>query len=197
VPAGVSYFFETNQGMPNYSTTLTISVANTVKLGTHVITLQATSENSVKSIDFNLDINDTISMIMKVYDATKWDYEMPVGELADSAVVTLYKDSVSFAMQQPCYSTITDSAGIANFYHLQPGSYLFTVQKGALSNIASKKLIKGQFMGFATINIDKYGQLMYRDQNGDGIINDADRVLYDMFIMYTPAESERIVWIGQ
>jgi hypothetical protein len=196
VPTGVSYSFETNQGTPNYTTTLTISVANTVKMGTHVMTFEAKSENLDKTFDFNLTINDSITMVMKVYDGSKWAPDKPVGELADSAIVQLYKDSISFARQIPYYSTITDVNGIANFYHLQPGTYFFTVEKLGLSNIASKKTVGGRLMGFATTNIDKYGQLQYRDQDGDGKITDADRVQYDMLILYDKFESGRIVWIG-
>ena len=197
VPKGVSYAFETSKGTPNFSTVLTISMSNEVKLGKHIMTLEAKSKNLLKSIDFEVNINDSISMTMKVYDATRWTYDSPAGELCDSAIIKLYKDSVSFARNSPFYIVATDQNGIANFYHLLPGSYLFTAEKGAISNIASRKSINGKMFGFATTNIDKYGQLQYRDQNGDGKITELDRVAYDMLITYESYFSDRIVWIGQ
>jgi hypothetical protein len=196
VPRGISYYFETSKGTPNFTTVLTISMNNEVKLGKHTMTLEAKSKNLLKSVDFEVDINDSICMTMKVYDATKWSYDAPAGELSDSAIIKLYKDSLSFVKKLPFYTTSTDKNGLANFYHLAPGTYLFTAEKGNSSNIVSRKSISGIFVGFATTNIDKYGQLQYRDQNGDGKITDLDRVLYDMVITYESFFSERVVWIG-
>jgi hypothetical protein len=197
VPQGVVYAFETQQGVPNFATTLTIVVTNEIKLGNYSMTLEAKSENFTKSIDFNLSVTDSITMQMKVYDATQWTLDSPAGELCDSAVINLYKDSVSFAQHNPFYTTLTDENGMANFYHVPAGTYLFTADKGPLSNIVSKTLINSKLMGFATANIDKYGQLQYRDENGDGKINDLDRVQNDMLIIYQDFYSDRIVWIGQ
>ena len=196
VPQGISYFFETSQGKPNFVTTLTITVTNEVKLGKHPITLEVKSDNLLKSTNFDLVVNDSVSMTMKVYDGTQWTLDSPAGELCDSATVKLYKDSVSFSKNKPFYTTFTDKNGLANFYHLAPGSYFFTVEKGSLSNILMKKQINGKLCGFSTTNIDKYGKFQYRDQNGDGKITDLDRVQYDMLILYEDFFSERIVWIG-
>lgn len=193
VPYGVSYVFETNNSTPDYNTTLSISVGNVVKMGNHVITIEALSENSKTTVDFNLTVDDHVMMTMKVYDASKWTYDNPAGEIAIGATVNLYKDSLSFATKVPYYSAITDSDGIANFYHLSASPYLFTVEKGELSNIVQKN---NNSLGFATANIDKYGQLEYRDQNGDGKITEADRTPYDILIVYDNIFSERIAWIG-
>lgn len=197
VPQGVVYAFETPQGTPNFTTTLTISVTNEIKLGNHMLTLEAKSKNSLQSVDFELSVNDSITMQMKVYDATQWTLDSPAGQLCDSAVVKLYKDSTSFAQSDPFYTTLTDSFGVANFYHVPAGTYFFTVNKGNLSNIMYKTLINGQLMGFATANIDKYGQIQFRDENGDGKIDSMDRVPYDMLIIYNDFYSDRIVWISQ
>ena len=197
VPQGVTYSFETSQGTPNFVTTLTISVNNEIKLGKHLMTLEAKSENMLKSINFDITVNDSITMTIKVYDGTKWNLDSPAGELCDLAVVKLYKDISSFVSGSPFYTTITDENGLANFYHVMPGFYFFTVEKGALSNIVSKKVVDGKIMGFATTNIDKYGQLQFRDENGDGKITDVDRVQYDRLILYEDFFSERVVWIGQ
>jgi len=197
VPSGISYAFETNEGNSNFATTLYISISNTVKMGIHSITVEAQSENFRKTVDFNLTIDDHISMTMKVYDESKWTTEHPVGELVIGATINLFKDSLSFANQTPYYSTITDSSGMANFYHLQPMTYIFTVEKGDLSNIVAKKEVNNKLIGFATINIDKNGQLQYRDQNGDGKISEVDRSAYDRLVVYDNVVSQRIVWIGK
>jgi hypothetical protein len=196
VPNGISYNFEFEASTPDYNTTLSISVGNIVKLGNHVITLEASSENFKKTIDFNLTVDDHVMMTMKVYDASKWTHDSPTGEIAIGATVHLYKDSLSFVNKTPYYTAATDSSGIANFYHLEAYQYLFTVEKDELSNIVLKKQIDNKLLGFATSNINKYGQLEYRDQNGDGKITEADRTPYDILIVYDNILSQRVVWIG-
>lgn len=197
VPQGISYFFETAQGKPNFVTALTITVTNEIKLGKHPLTLEVKSANVLKTTDFEVIVDDSVTMQMKVYDGTKWSPDSPAGELCDSAKVKLFTDSAAFVRNAPCYTTYTDQNGIASFYHLSAGAYLFTVEKGALSNIVSKIKVNGSLLGFATTNIDKYGQFQYRDENGDGKITALDRVAYDMLILYEGYFSQRVVWIGR
>ena len=92
-----------------------------------------------------------------------------------------------------------------------PRNYLFTVEKGSLSNIAEKISVDGQLKGFVTTGIfqtkdevynssqlkAQIGQLRYRDLNADGKITDADRTMYDMVMIYDRLLSEKVIWIGQ
>jgi hypothetical protein len=197
VPKGVTYAFEKKQGTPNYTTTLSIAVTDKVRLGNYEISLEATSKNSEKSASFHLDIHDTLTLSIKVYDATQWRPDNTAGELSDSAIVKLYKDTASFTNNTPTYSTYTDENGIANFYHLPSGDYLFTVEKEGLSNIVNKTTVNGKQMGFVTTSINKYGVLQYHDQNGDGKYNDSDKTQFDILILYDHIPSEKTIWIGK
>lgn len=197
VPRGVAVSFENTTGSPNFSTTLSVIINNDVKLGKYPLTLVAQSTYSQKKLDFVLTVSDTVIMAMKVYDATQISSYTPAGLLCDSAEISLYKDETSFALHTPYYKTYTDSTGTANIYNIPSGAYLFTINKGNLSNIVSKVVIDNTIKGFATANLDSYGQLLYRDQNGDGKIDDLDRVEYDKLIIYDNSHPNRTVWISK
>jgi hypothetical protein len=197
VPRGVAVSFENTNGSPDFSTTLSIIINNDIKLGKYPLTLVAQSAYSQKKLDFTLTVSDTVIMAMKVYDATQISAYTPAGWLCDSAEITLYKDETSFYQHIPFYRTSTDSTGVANIYNIPSGPYLFTVNKGSLNNIVSKVLIDNTLKGYATANVDSYGQLLFRDQNGDGKIDDLDRVEYDKLIIYDNSHPNRTVWISR
>jgi hypothetical protein len=182
-----------------------------MKMGNYRLTLEVTSASRTKSIVFNLLVDDQISMIMLVYDATQWTPDRPTGELTTDATINVYTDEAAFLSKTPSYTSITDKNGKAYFYHMLPRNYLFTVEKGSLSNIAEKISVDGQLKGFVTTGIfqtkdevynssqlkAQIGQLRYRDLNADGKITDADRTMYDMVMIYDRLLSEKVIWIGQ
>jgi len=213
VPDGVSAAIETQQGLPNpkFIVPLSFIVSRDSKMGDYEVTLSATSASCVKSLTFKLSINDQLSMIMTVYDGTQWTVDLPAGKSALGATVNLYVDSSAYLAKTPAYTASTDSIGKAYFYHVTARNYLFTVDKGDLSNIVVKKSIGGLMKGFVTTGIfqnksDIYssaqpqaqiGQLRYRDMDGDNKITDADRTMYDMVMVYEHIVAEKIIWIGK
>jgi len=197
LPRGVLCTFETPQVKPGFSTNMSITVTNLVKLGTYTLKLLSTSETTSKETDFSISIDDEISMTMMVYDASKSTSDHPAGEVGGDATIKLYTNAETFSKQQPYYTTMTDSIGFANFYHLPSGPYLFTVEKGDASNISSKKSIDGLLKGFINVNVDKFGTMLYRDLNGDGKISDADRAQYDRMVLYTGVVTEKYIWMSK
>src|ERR1035437_4640436 len=193
LPDGVKCKFSPGEDKQKSDVTLSLMVTTQVKLGKYAITLDAALGTQKKSMPFELNVVDTLSMTMTIYDATAYEPNSPYGKQADNATIKLYTDACNFFSDLPFYTVNTDDHGNANFYHLQRGNYLFIVEKGDLSNIVNKQMIDGNLKGFETCGIfqnnteirngaqpcAQIGQLMYRDQNNDGKITDADRVPYD------------------
>jgi hypothetical protein len=209
VPEGILYSFENVEGMPDYYSSLGLAVTKHAQVGTYKVSLQAIAGDKVKTVEFEMVIDGTLSMSITVYNATNWAPELNYGTLTDSAKVKLYPDEAAFVAHHPSDSAYTKPDGKAYFYKLQPGNYLFTVEKGSLSNIVNKKMVNGVLKGFATTGIFRYsyeidasaqpnasvGDLRYRDVTDDWHISDADRVCYDVLSIYKDVLSEKVVWI--
>jgi hypothetical protein len=211
MPSGAVAAIETQQSLANFTTPISFIISDSTKMGDYVVTLSATSASCIQTVTFKLSVQDQLSMILKVYDGTQWTSDLPAGESAPGAKVKLYKDEPSLLMKTPAYTVITDSIGKAYFYHVVEGDYLFTVEKGDLSNIVGKSDINGVLKGFVTTGIFQtkseiissaqpqalIGQLRYRDLNTDNKINDADRTMYDRVMVYKSMVTEKIIWIGK
>jgi hypothetical protein len=212
LPDGVCCKFTPGEDVKNLSVNLSLIVTTQVKLGQYAIKLDIASATQKKSIPFVLNIADTVSMIMTVYDATAYEPNTPYGKFADNATIKLYTEASKFFSDLPYYKVNTDNHGMANFYHLPRGNYFFIVEKGGLSNIVGKEVICGKLKGYATCGIfqnnteirngsqplAQIGQLMYRDQNNDGEITDADRVSYDiLWINNSKTVVQKLIWIGK
>ncbi len=212
LPDGVKCQFYPGEDKQKSEVTLSLMVTTQVKLGKYAITLEAALGKQKTSVPFELNIIDTLSMTMTIYDATAYEPDSPYGKQADNATIKLYTDACNFFSDIPYYTVNTDDQGKANFYHLQRGNYLFIVEKGDLSNIVSKQTIGGKLKGFETCGIfqnntqirnsaqpsAQIGQLMYRDQNNDGKITDADQVSYDLlWINNNQTIVQKLIWIGK
>jgi hypothetical protein len=209
VPEGIIYSFENVEGMPDYYSSLGLAVTKQAQVGTYKLALKAMAGDKVKTVEFEIFVDGSLSMSMTVYNANNWAPELNYGTLTDSAKVKLYLNETAFFANNPIDSAYTKPDGKAYFYKLQPGNYLFTVEKGGLSNIVNKKLVNGVLKGFATTGIFRYsyeigasaqpnasiGDLRYRDVTDDWQINDADRVSYDVLSIYKDVLSEKVVWI--
>jgi hypothetical protein len=212
LPNGVSYSIANDETKENNAFTLSLIVTNQAYLGKYNMTLEASYGKLKKDIPFGLNINDTLSITMAIYDATAYSIDFPYGKHADSATIKLYTNESNFLLDKPYYVVNTDTDGQANFYHLQKGNYLFVVKKGNLSNIVDKKMDNGELKGFATCGIfqnsceirssaqpnAQIGQLIYRDQNCDGTITNIDRIPYDKISIYNKSVvTKKLIWIGK
>jgi hypothetical protein len=211
VPEGIIYSFENIEGIPNYYTTLAFTVTKQAKVGSYQVALRAIAGEKVKKYTFDLSVDGSLSMAMVVYDGSNWTSELNYGVLAEHATVKLFIDEASFAANTPFYTVETNSDGRAYFYKLNPGNYLFTVEKGSLSNIIKKQLVDGKMEGFATTGIFRYtseikvssqpqakiGDLRCRDIDGDWLLTENDRVSNDVLSIYKDVLSEKIIWIGE
>ncbi len=211
IPKGVTYVFDIDKGKSDYKTKLTLKITQNAVLGKYSLIIEAVSASTKKSFPFELLIDDQLSLLISVYDATKWNSELPWGLLTDSATINLYKSEADFLINKPAYSQKSNEEGKALFYRIINGNYLFVVEKGELSNIVEKKASEGKNYGFATAGIFKTktevynssqphaqpGNLKYRDQNADGKITDDDRVPYDELSVYENVLNEKVTWIGK
>jgi len=212
VPQGVTCAVETDAGLPNpsFATTVALIFSKNLKLGNYKLMIETASATRIKSVMLNIEVNDQLSMMMSVYDATQWTPERPTGELISGATINLYKSEADALAKLPTYISTTGEAGLAYFYHMVPGEYLFTVEKDNLSNIVEKTSVNGILKGFITTGIfqtrneiymssqpsAQIGQLCYRDLNGDGKITDADRASYDRIMIYDGELTDKVIWIG-
>jgi hypothetical protein len=211
VPEGFVYSFENVDGLPNYYTTLGLAVTKQAKIGTHRMKLKAMAGEKVKTVEFDILVDGSLSMSMTVYDASNWSPELNYGKLVDSAKVKLFVDEAAVAANHPVDSAFTNKDGRAYFYRMQPGNYLFTVEKGNLTNVIDKKMVNGILKGFATTGIFRYsyeinasaqpnamiGDLRFRDFTGDWLLTDKDRTAADVLCLYQDVLSEKVVWIGE
>ncbi|HEX2934205.1 MAG TPA: hypothetical protein VHO72_02535 [Bacteroidales bacterium] len=211
VPDGFVYSFENVDGVPDYYTSLGLSVTKQAKVGTYRMALKAMAGEKVKTIAFDVFVDGSLSMSMTVYDATNWTPELNYGNLVDSAKVKLFLNEAAVLANHPVDSAFTNNDGRAYFYKMQPGNYLFTVEKDGLSNIIDKKVMSGISKGFATTGIFRYsyeinvsaqpnakiGDLRFRDFTGDWLLTDKDRVAADVLSLYKDVLSEKVVWIGK
>ncbi len=211
VPEGIIYSFENVEGMPDYYSTLGFAVTKQARVGKYRASLKAMSGDKVKTIDFDIFVDGSLSMSVTVYDATNWTPEINYGRLTDSVKVKLFADEAAVLLNHPVDSAFTNEDGKAYFYKLQPGNYFYTVEKGNLSNIVNKKSVNGINKGFATSGIFRYsyeinasaqpnaviGDLRYRDITGDWLITEADRLTADVLSIYKDVLSEKVVWIGK
>lgn len=211
VPEGIVYSFENVEGMPNYYSTLGLAVTKQARVGRYKASLKAMAGDKIKTIDFEILVDGSLSMSMMVYDASNWTPDINYGRLVDSAKVKLFTDEAAVLANQPVDSAFTNEAGKAHFYKLQHGNYYYIVEKGDLSNIVTKEIVNGKLKGFATCGIFRYsyeinasaqpnaviGDIRCRDITGDWLISEADRLSADVLSIYKGVLSEKVVWIGK
>lgn len=211
VPEGIIYSFENVEGLPDYYSTLGLAVTKQAKIGIYRMSLKATAGEKIKTVEFDVVVDGSLSMSMTVYDASYWSQEMNYGKLVDSAKVKLFLSEAAVLANNPVDSAFTNPDGRAFFYKMQPGNYFFTVNKGSLSNIVGKKMVGGSLKGFATTGIFRYsyeihasaqpnaviGDLRFRDFTSDWQLTDEDRVTADVLSLYKDVLSEKVIWIGQ
>lgn len=150
---------------------------------------------TVKSVLTATSVTDQLqstSIEVTVWDGTLWTAAKPKGEVLAGASVTLYHTQQNYADSVAAYSVTSDATGKALFKSITPGTYYIKVSSGAKSNIFNRSAKQaGLYSGFASAGIFQNqaeitaaptqtgaqpGDFKWVDANGDGIVNNSDRV---------------------
>ena len=136
----------------------------------------------------------TTTLEITVWDGSKWTAAAPKGVAAAGATVKLYRTQQNYADDSPAaYQALSNAAGIATFKSITPGAYYIYVSLDDKSNIFSKssQKVNGIYLGFADAGIFQssadvsgyaaqtgaaVGNFKWLDANGDGKIDDNDKV---------------------
>lgn len=128
-----------------------------------------------------------------VWDATGWDPENPMGTVASGAQVAIYRTQLDYANDNPLFEGESDAQGKVTFNDVEPGIYYIVATKGEMSNIfyKTKSPEDELFTGMVAVGIfqsqsqmdaaaanqsKKLGNFEWMDTNGDGVINNDDKV---------------------
>ncbi|TCK83193.1 RagB/SusD family nutrient uptake outer membrane protein [Albibacterium bauzanense] len=128
-----------------------------------------------------------------VWDATEWSPENSMGKVASGAQVAIYRTQLDYANDNPLFEEESDAQGKVTFNNVEPGIYYIVATKGDMSNIFYKNKNPGDelFTGMVSVGIfqtqgqmdaaaanqsKKLGNFEWMDMNGDGVINNDDRV---------------------
>lgn len=210
VPEGISYTFDKVVGTPEYASTLVLHISRNVEGGTHKLRLIGSSSKMVKNFPVVITIDKSLSAVFTVYNSTTYNPENMSSNLLDSALVKLYNDHSSFVGGIPDYKAYTDKSGKARFHKLPAGNYLYTIEKGNLTNIVQKQSVNGVLKGFIVAGLfrttqeiinssqpkAKVGDLKYRDVNADNKIDALDLGQYDNLSIYEGELNEKVIWLG-
>lgn len=211
VPSGITYTLDQASGVPEFAATLVIKISRSVTGGAHTMRLIATSGNLLKVFPIDINIDKSLSAVFTVYNATTYNPENMSSNLVDSALVKLYKSHETFVTGVPDYKEYTDKSGKARFYKLPAGKYLFTIEKGNLTNVVQKQMVDGAVKGYVVAGLFRTmqeiinsaqpkalpGDLKFRDLNADNKIDALDLGQYDNLSIYEGELNEKVIWIGE
>ena len=140
-------------------------------------------------------------ILLTIKDATSWTPENHNLSTVPNAVAKLYASQSSFNNNLPDFTATSDVNGIVKFYVPVQEQYILIVEKGFLSNIKDGYVITGVFNDQAEIDAyqqpgAKIGGLVYKDINGDGVINATDIIGHDVIYVYKNQTTAETVIIG-
>jgi hypothetical protein len=138
---------------------------------------------------------------LTIKDATSWTAENYNLSTVPNAGAKLYASQSSFISNIPDFTATSDVNGIVKFYVPIQQQYFLIVAKGFLSNIKDGYVITGVFNDQAAIDASqqpgaKIGGLVYKDFNGDGVINTTDIIWHDVIYVYKNQTTTKTVIIG-
>ncbi|MEQ7800632.1 RagB/SusD family nutrient uptake outer membrane protein [Pedobacter sp. ASV1-7] len=169
---------------------------NGIRIGGHQIVSSGNEAvYAVKSILTGTNVNDepeSTSLEVTVWDATMWSAAKSKGEAASDALVTLYNSQKDYADSIPAQEGRTDVNGKVIFKTVSPGIYYIKVTQGTKSNIFNRSAKQGGlYTGYVNAGIFQNqteinaapiqvlavpGDFKWVDVNGDGVINNNDRI---------------------
>jgi len=122
-----------------------------------------------------------------VWDATQWSVGHPKGLPIEGATVELYATQQDYLAKKPALTATTDKNGVVTFADKKEGEYFIVAFKDQKTNtwtdsLGHTKVSDTLFQSFASINDPEQpkqsntakGDFMYKDLNGDGLINNTD-----------------------
>ncbi len=119
-----------------------------------------------------------------VFDCTNRTEESPIAELASNTNISIFNENES-GEKQAIEEITTDENGEAFLYGYRDIMYYFLANKNGAVNIINGYIVNGIFE--SQEDIDNYppqnqpsqiGDLIFMDANGDGRVNEDDRVDY-------------------
>jgi hypothetical protein len=144
------------------------------------------------------------TILFRIWDATSWTPENHYLSTVTGAIAKLYASQSSFVNNLPEYTATSDANGIVTFYVPIQEKYIFIAEKGDLSNIVDGYVIVGIYNNQA--ELDSWhgiqpgayvGGPRYKDWNGDALINQLDRLGYDIIYVHAPDTTTFGVIIGK
>lgn len=151
-----------------------------------------TSENQENVNYFNVSV---LLPIVKftVFDCTNRSAENPTSELAPNTKISIFKD-VS-GEKELIEELTSDENGEAFLYGYRDNVYYFLADKNGAVNLIDEYIIIGTFKNQQDIDNhppqkqpSQIGDLIFMDANGDGLVNEYDKV--DYLIIRNIPESE-------
>lgn len=210
VPSGMTCTIDQAVGVPEFAAKLIIKVSRDIAGGTHQLRLIASSSHRVKQFFIDVDVDKSLSATFTVYNSVIYNPENMSSNLVDSALVILYKDHNTYLTGVPDFKAYTSKSGKALFFKVPAGNYLFTIEKGNLTNVVQKQDVGGVMKGFIVAGLfrtqqeiinsaqpkAKPGDLKFRDLNADHKIDAQDLGQYDNISIYDGELNEKVIWIG-
>lgn len=148
---------------------------------------------SVKALLSGTTVEDelqTTSLEVSVWDATAWGPGNPRGVPAESGTVWLYATQEDYANDVAAYEQVIEN-GKAVFSDIRPGRYYIKAEYGDKGNIFYQSRDGNLYYGMAAVGIFQteaeisdspaqpdaaLGNFRWQDSNGDGIINNSDKI---------------------
>ena len=127
------------------------------------------------------------SMEFTIKDGTSWTAQDPNLTSAEGATVNLYASQSAFDAGKPDFTAMSDESGKVRLHDLENGTYFLLVVKEGLSNLIDNFLIQAVFQTQEEIDgaavhpgTPQPGDFWLNDINGDGLINNDDKVDYQI-----------------
>ena len=146
------------------------------------VTFTITSENKTSKYVFTVSVLKSI-VKFTVYDCSNWTPES-FRILQANALIKIYLNAENVGTAKTYDVLTSDQNGQAVLYGVRTNNYYFTVDKDTKSNIVNGYVLRGRYNTQADVDgspdtAARIGGLWFKDVNGDGILNSADKYNYD------------------
>ncbi len=150
---------------------------------TNPVPFTITSEDKNSMNVFKVVVRNPI-VYFTVYNCSNWTLEN-FREPQPNAIINVYTDPDEVGTANTYDVLTTDHNGQAILYGSRENHYYFTAEIGNKSNIVNGYLLIGTYNSQEEIDSHAYdpnaeiGGLKFADINGDGVINENDKINYD------------------